>query len=842
MRYMIGFFFLALQLLTYKSSAFAQTPKPVFISPNAQTGLVSNIVFSTQKFLQFNGMVDYVFDFNGAYISELSTISITADIPWCTNCEGHLFTWTNLTGYGSFASNAGPFPVSVTVDKTKITLSGGNYFPYPYLRSVSISGVRCNVVPLTHGINPGSPLTVSLYFAGSTKSKLADITIATFADPIDSQLKAEPAYTWSNGFWNASATIRILEAGSFSDAFETQSIGSSNDATQVILTLWGMPKSTRLKKAIVANTTSVSVAAAVSPKVIFPLSGSPVRVPINIFGQSAEKLENIDITLTFEIVGVAEKIPSGSVTSTVTLGPQAPDDSNVPIPFDSVPGAGIGGNRYLDNQVSSVSVLNVIDWPMDSVNISLSAGGAATFDTTGESQASQVGYAAVARVTGADPYGTAVVSFRQNGVTVTEVGVPATSPTTRAWIFIDYRSNVNAIPARSGAGTVDVNTGIAIENNGSATANVTYTLRDLNGDILTTGHGTILGGYHFAKFINQLKEIASDFNLPSNFQNATQFGSLEIASDQPISVLALRATTNQRDEFLITTLPIADLNQEPSYDPTYFPQLADGGGFATSLLLLNTSGRTESGTMQIFDNNGAPLVVNQAGGKADSSFIYSIPPGGGFRFQTDGYPAGTRVGWVRMTPDLFSPMPVGSGVFTYNPGSILISESGVPATIPTNHARVYVDLSGSHNTGLAIANVANTAADIKISAYQTDGVTNAGTNQGSLQLPIGGHDAKFADQFISGLPAGFKGILDISSGTLFAALTVRSLVNERNDFLMTCFPVASTVLPAPWPLVFPQIADGGGWVTEFILFSAGRASTVMLSFYGEDGTPLASIK
>jgi hypothetical protein len=130
-------------------------------------------------------------------------------------------------------------------------------------------------------------------------------------------------------------------------------------------------------------------------------------------------------------------------------------------------------------------------------------------------------------------------------VTVTEAGVPASPPTTRARIFIDYRNDVNAVPGRGNAGIVDINTGIAVVNDGSATANVTYILRDTAGATLTTGHGTVAKGHHFACVMHELKDkIAPDFTLPPDFQYVTQFGSLEIASDQPLSVLALRGTYN----------------------------------------------------------------------------------------------------------------------------------------------------------------------------------------------------------------------------------------------------------------------------------------------------------
>ncbi len=467
--------------------------------------------------------------------------------------------------------------------------------------------------------------------------------------------------------------------------------------------------------------------------------------------------------------------------------------------------------------------------------LTLKSGGAAMCRTTESSPTIRAGYAKVTVNSGTAPYAVAVLRSKQDEVTVTEAGVPASPPTTKARIFIDYRAAVNPVPARSDAGRVDVNTGIAVQNSGSSTANVTYTLRAPDGEIRATGHGIIGAGKHFAKFIGQLKDVASDFDLPSVFQSSIQFGSLEVTSDQPVSVLGLRGTLNQRNEFLLTTTPVADLTKSLDNNSIYFPQLADGGGYTTSLFLLNTSNSIESGTLHIIDSNGAPLVVNQVGGTADSSFRYSIPVGGVFRFQTDGFSETTKTGWAKLIPDSFSPAPISSAAYGYNPSGVLVFESGIPASTPTTHARIYVDLSGHHNTGLAIANVGSIAANIAVKAYQADGLTAVGSSQDLLQLVAGAHAAKFADELISGLPAGFSGVLDISSKSPFAALTLRSLINERNEFLMTAFPVADISQAAPSPILFPLIADGGGYLTEFILMSAGPAASTKISYFDEDG-------
>jgi subtilisin family serine protease len=501
------------------------------------------------------------------------------------------------------------------------------------------------------------------------------------------------------------------------------------------------------------------------------------------------------------------------------------------------------GNGLAFPRIDLWAALSMVLNGQSFLNLWLPGIGAYSAATPGEADSTRAGYAALTVNSGKTPYGTAVFGLKNNNVVVSEAGVPASPPTNSARIFIDYRSNVAAVPGRPGAGNVNTNTGIAVVNRGSAAANVTYTLHDRDGNPLAVGHGSIAEGNYFACFIDSLKNVAApDFNFPSNFQSATQFGSLEISSDEPLSVLALRGATNQRSEFLITTTPIADLSKLPGSGPIYFPQFVDGGGYTTSLILLNTSTAVETGTLQIMDKDGAPFAVHQVGGITDSSFSYTIPPGGIYHFQADGSPMDTKAGWVRLTPNGGTSTPIGSGIFGYNPADILVSESGIPSAAATTHARVYVDLSGKHNTGLAIANVSNSSSSISINAFRTDGVTAAGTSKEPLLLPGNGYSAAFADSFVSNLPDGFTGVLDIRSANSFAALTLRSLDNERGDFLMTTFPIADENQPAPEPAVFPQIADGGGYTTQFILLGQDSASSITLNFYSGTGNPLAIVK
>ncbi len=478
--------------------------------------------------------------------------------------------------------------------------------------------------------------------------------------------------------------------------------------------------------------------------------------------------------------------------------------------------------------------------PVSMTRLSLPDGGARSVSTTSSPGALRTGYATLECNTAGSLCAMAVLRLVQNNVVVSEAAVPASPPTNATRIFVHYRSGV-ASPGRD-AGIISVKTGIGLVNRGLTAAHAAYTLRNAAGETLASGHGTVARGAHFAEFVDQLRDAAPDFGFPIDFPTVMQVGSLEITADQPLSIVALRQTTNQRNEVILTTTPVADLAQPLSDLPVYFPHFVDGGGYATALDLLNTSGGVEAGTFRFFDDSGAPLVVARAGGAAGSSYRYSIPSGGVFHFRTDGSSDAARAGWVLLRPDEGTSAPMGAGLISFSTGGAMVTESGIPAAAPTNHARVYVDFSGGHNTALAIANISKTEATIAIRAFQPDGITDAGTSRQALLLKSDGHSAMFAADLVPGLTPGFRGVLDASSATPFAAVALRSLKNERNDLLLTALPIADGERTGSMPIVFPQIADGGGYTTELILLNAGPSVVASIRFFGETGLPLAVVR
>ena len=479
--------------------------------------------------------------------------------------------------------------------------------------------------------------------------------------------------------------------------------------------------------------------------------------------------------------------------------------------------------RYFDAQ----------SFNMFPVSAAVIEGGGATTVSTPSARRIRTGYAKGLAL-GSSPYGIAVLSVTQDGVTTSEAGVPASAPTNHAVVFVEYRTGLSA-----GAGVIDVNTGIALAYTGATAATITFTLRDTNGQVVATGNASLSGGAHVAKFLHELKDIAPNFILPATFASSIRFGSLEIASSHAIAITALRLTTNQRGQTLLSTTPIVDMAAPAPMSPPYLPQLADGGGYSTTMILLNPSQVPISGSFSVLNDDGGPLTIAGAEGVAGSTFSYSIPARGTFVFQTSGATPGGTIGWIRLTPAQ-GIAPIAAGVFSFSQGGILTTESGVPSATPTTRARVYVDQSQNHGTGIAIANPGAQPINVLIRAFQRNGATPAGNGPATFTLQPGGHKAQFAGELIQGLPAGFTGVMELSSDSAFVALTLRSLVNSRGDSLLTAFPIADLNRTAPTPIAFPQVADGDGYATQFIFINgSGSPGSIAIDLLADDRAPMS---
>jgi hypothetical protein len=211
---------------------------------------------------------------------------------------------------------------------------------------------------------------------------------------------------------------------------------------------------------------------------------------------------------------------------------------------------------------------------------------------------------------------------------------------------------------------------------------------------------TIAANGQIAKFLDQ-----APFNGPSSFQGAFSF-----TSNVPVGVIALRGLTNERGDFLMSTLPVIDTTGSPAGGIQVVPHYADGGGWTTQILLVNPTSMPMAGNLQFSGPDGTAANVSIAG-NTGASLTYSVAPRSSQKLSTAGGPAPTATGSVRVVPS-GGAAPTPLVIFSYRPSGITVSEAGVPATGATA-LRMYAESSGTLGqpgniqSGIAVANVSS---------------------------------------------------------------------------------------------------------------------------------------
>jgi sugar lactone lactonase YvrE len=452
--------------------------------------------------------------------------------------------------------------------------------------------------------------------------------------------------------------------------------------------------------------------------------------------------------------------------------------------------------------------------------------GGASLTSGGAGNSISVGYGQIQPNSGGTtPSGVAIFDFHQNNTLVSEVGVPASPALQSGRIYAEIGGAVDA--------------GLAIANPNSSPATINFYFTDANGNPAGSGSTTVGANQQIAQFLDQ-----SVFKV---YTTSTFQGTFSFTSSVPVAVVALRGFTNERGDFLMSTLPVIDTTAAPNTGTTVVPHFADGGGWTTKVLLVNPTDNPMAGTVQFMNQTGDAASVT-IGGQANSSFPYSIPPRTSQKLSTAGLGTTTASGSIRIIPAGSGAGPTPLIVFSYDPAGITISEAGVPVTSGSAF-RSYVEYSGAAGqagniqSGIAVANTSAASANVTFDITDLTGAPVTGISPVTVSLAASGQTAKYVSEIFPSLPNPFKGVLRItttSSG--LSVVGVRLRINERGDLLVTTTPpVNENNPPTSTPMFFPQVADGGGYTTQFILFSgtAGQTTSGTLQLLKQDGSSLS---
>jgi hypothetical protein len=454
---------------------------------------------------------------------------------------------------------------------------------------------------------------------------------------------------------------------------------------------------------------------------------------------------------------------------------------------------------------------------------SIPENGGQLLSTTDAAGPMQIGYARVQPSGGnTSPAGVAILAYRSGGVLVSEAGVPASPSFRSGRIFADLDGSVR--------------TGVAFANSNHQDAVISFYFTDRAGSDLGHGTFTLAANRQLAAFLDELP-----FGGPKPFQ-----GSFTFSVSVGVSVIALRGLTNERNEFLITTLPVSPLGEGLFEGMTVLPHFADGGGWTTQIILTNPGDTPLSGTLQFFGQGApgenAPVLRMLLNGVDRYSFSYTIAQRASISVSTSNAENVVRVGSVRVTPSAGSGGPSAVSIFSFRTNGITVSEGSAAGDREATAFRIYVEsvgrppATGSTQTSLAIANPAALSVALTLELSRLDGSRWGGPV--SLVIPPGGQIARFINELFPGLPASFQGILRVVSTFPVRLVGLRGRYNERGDFLITTTPPWDESIANTAEVVFPHVVNGDGYTTQFIMM--GQPGTGRIWLVSREGVLVQS--
>ena len=370
------------------------------------------------------------------------------------------------------------------------------------------------------------------------------------------------------------------------------------------------------------------------------------------------------------------------------------------------------------------------------------------------------------------------------GAPTAEAGVNATAvPATR---FVTF--------AEQGEG--QFGTGVAYANPSDTSATVTFTARNTAGEVLPSVNRTLSPGGHAAHGMSEL------FDLP-RFT-----GSIEVTSTVPIVSLSL----NFEAAPVFSSLPPGELDASAQGSTTYyFPHLAVGASWQTTITYINYSPEEVSCQTDFISDHGTPLMVSFAALGTVVSRTDVLPPGGSVHQETNvDLNASLAPGWARA--NCSGPVKASLLYRLHNSEGAPTAEAGVnAATVPATRFVTFAEQGeGQFGTGVAYANPSDTSATVTFTARNTAGEVLPSVNR---TLSPGGHAAHGMSELFD-LPR-FTGSIEVTSTVPIVSLSL----NFEAD------PVFSSLPPGETPAVEIPTSNAPDLVVQTLSVSDSSPNT-----------------
>jgi hypothetical protein len=261
------------------------------------------------------------------------------------------------------------------------------------------------------------------------------------------------------------------------------------------------------------------------------------------------------------------------------------------------------------------------------------------------------------------------------------------------------------------------------------------------------------------------------------------------------------------------------------------PQVADGNGWKTTIVLVNTDSDPAPFTVTFRNAYGVPVAMPLNGIGPVTEYSDVIPAGGSRTIETQGTAANLIQGWGEV---IAGKSINGTAIFRQHAAGSVDTEGAVPLKASAGkHFLVPFDNTQGFVTAMAMLNP-DSAQTAHVSTTFRDENGQLISTQ-SIVLAVGSRQAFVLPTQFPEL-ANVRGVAEFSSAVEISALGLRA---SPRYTLASIEPIDLSSLPAAGTTsTISQIADGGDWQTTIVLVNTGSGpAPVSLRFTQPGGTP-----
>ena len=306
-----------------------------------------------------------------------------------------------------------------------------------------------------------------------------------------------------------------------------------------------------------------------------------------------------------------------------------------------------------------------------------------------------------------------------------------------------------------------------------------------------------------------------------------------VISGTPTSTGTQTFTVGLTDSALVTASQSLTLSISPApafSSAVQVPQILDGAGWTTGFTITNIDQVPVSFSFQFWDDNGNALafpILNGTPGVLSGT----LNPGATFFAQSSGLSSALQQGWAEVA----SSGRIGvMGTFRFQSSGTHGTEASVIGVQSGNNIFMPFDNTQGHTTAVAIA---NSDATVPLTVTLTF-LTDAGASStATIVLPPQAHSAFVVPTAYPAL-ANSRGSINFTASTPDIALTGLQFAPPTIGAI-TLLGTANPSLVSNSAVRIPQILDGAGWTTGFIIENIDQVPVnYTFKFWDDSGNAL----